>query len=55
MLSRHQCVHACGASCVEGTPTEILVVGGGGNCFSFGSHFNEAILKITIVLPENGE
>lgn len=35
----------------EGTEVntaELLVVGGGGNCFSFGTHFNSHLAVLTI-------
>ena len=44
MLHRHTSVHL--------TDGEILVLGGGGNCFSFGTHLNASpiILNISAAL-----
>ena len=33
--------------------TDIYIVGGGGNCFSFGTHLNESPVTLSVKLPEN--
>jgi len=32
----------------DGERVRLLIVGGGGNCFSFGTHFNRQLITLTI-------
>ena len=46
MLHNHGCV--CVAEEEDGQKIRLMVIGGGGNCFSFGTHLNEFPLTLTV-------
>jgi len=53
MLHHHACVLldddvTVGSRDVTADRVRLLVVGGGGNCFSFGTHFNRHLMMLTV-------
>ena len=46
----HQNIAATDATDQDIHKVQLLIVGGGGNCFSFGTHFNRHPMMLTISL-----